>query len=161
MNPAKLNEWLQVVGMFGVIASLIFVGLQMRQDRDIALSVATQARTETTIQSILGTSSNSILAAAIDKVELGKSEFLLPSEKRALFLMGTGVLFNVENVHYQYLNGYVSEERWIATRQTLKGLLRSSYGARATYEANPAAWRESFQQVVEKLITEIDSEKTS
>ena len=34
MDSAKLNDWLQVVGLFGVIASLIFVGLQMKQDRD-------------------------------------------------------------------------------------------------------------------------------
>ena len=161
MNSAKLNEWLQVVGLFGVIASLVFVGLQMRQDRDIALSVATQARTETTIQNIMGTSSNPILASAIDKVELGQSESLLPSEKRALSLSGTAVLFNLENVHYQYQNGYVAEERWSASRQTLKGLLRPSYGARVTYEVNPAAGRESFQQVLDELIIEIDSEVTS
>jgi len=161
MNSAKLNEWLQVVGLFGVIASLVFVGLQMRQDRDIALSVATQARTETNIQNIMGTSSNPILASAIDKVELGQSESLLPSEKRALVLRGTAVLFNFENAHYQYRNGYVSEERWSGSRQTLKGLLRPSYGARATYETNPAAWSQSFQQVVDELIIEIDSEMTS
>ena len=64
MDSGKLNEWLQVVGLFGVIASLMFVGLQMKQDREIALSAATQARTETTIQSILGMVSNPIFAAA-------------------------------------------------------------------------------------------------
>ncbi len=161
MNSAKLNEWLQVVGLFGVISSLVFVGLQMRQDRDIALSVATQARTETNIQHIMETSSNPILASAIDKVELGQSESLLPSEKRALLLSGTAVLFNFENAHYQYQNGYVAEERWSGSRQTLKGLLRSSYGARATYEGDPASWGESFQRVVDELIIEIDSEVTS
>lgn len=36
MDTSKLNDWLQVVGLFGVIASLIFVGLQMKQDRAIA-----------------------------------------------------------------------------------------------------------------------------
>jgi hypothetical protein len=28
MDSAKLNDWLQVVGMFAVVASLIFVGMQ-------------------------------------------------------------------------------------------------------------------------------------
>jgi hypothetical protein len=45
MNSSKINDWLQVVGLFGVIASLVFVGLQMRQDREIALSEAYQDRT--------------------------------------------------------------------------------------------------------------------
>ena len=38
MDSAKLNDWLQVVGIFALVASLIFVGLQMRQDRQIALA---------------------------------------------------------------------------------------------------------------------------
>jgi len=36
MDSAKLNDWMQVVGIFAVVASLIFVGLQMRQDQLIA-----------------------------------------------------------------------------------------------------------------------------
>jgi len=38
MDSAKLNDWMQVVGIFAVVASLVFVGLQMRQDRDIAVA---------------------------------------------------------------------------------------------------------------------------
>lgn len=41
---AKIHDWLQVIGMFGLIASLIFVGMQIRQDRQIALSSIYQAR---------------------------------------------------------------------------------------------------------------------
>ena len=38
MNTEKLRDWLQIGGLFGVIASLVFVGLQMKLDRQIALS---------------------------------------------------------------------------------------------------------------------------
>jgi len=38
MDSAKLNDWMQVIGIFAVVASLIFVGLQMKQAQDIALS---------------------------------------------------------------------------------------------------------------------------
>jgi hypothetical protein len=158
MDSSKLNEWLQVVGLFGVIASLIFVGLQMKQDREIALSAATQARTETTIQNILGMASNPILATALDKIESGESDTLLLSERRALFLSHQATLYNLENSHYQYINGFISEEKWTASREALREILRPSYGPRSTYKANPAAWRESFRQVVDQLILEIDSE---
>jgi len=36
MDSAKLNDWMQVVGIFAVVASLIFVGLQLQQDRELA-----------------------------------------------------------------------------------------------------------------------------
>ena len=38
MVSKELNDWLQVVGLFGVLGGLIFVGLQLRQDRQVAQS---------------------------------------------------------------------------------------------------------------------------
>lgn len=158
MDSSKLNEWLQVVGLFGVIASLLFVGLQMKQDREIALSAATQARTETTIQNILGASSNPYHMSAINKISAGEEETMTAAESSAVRMQGTAALFNLENVHYQYQQGFVPAERWSATRETLKGLLRQPWGPRRAYEGNPNAWRASFQEIVNELIAEIDAE---
>ncbi len=36
MDSAKLNDWMQVVGIFAVVLSLMFVGLQMRQEQELA-----------------------------------------------------------------------------------------------------------------------------
>ena len=38
MDSAKLNDWMQILGMFAIVASLVFVGLQMKQSHQIALS---------------------------------------------------------------------------------------------------------------------------
>ncbi len=46
MVSKELNDWLQVVGLFGVLGGLIFVGLQDRQDRQIALIEGVQAGTD-------------------------------------------------------------------------------------------------------------------
>ena len=35
MDSEKVNDWLQLVGMFGIMASLIFVGVQVRQTQAI------------------------------------------------------------------------------------------------------------------------------
>ena len=35
MDSAKLKNWLQVVGIFALVASLLFVGLQMKQTQEI------------------------------------------------------------------------------------------------------------------------------
>ena len=37
MVPKELNDWLQVIGLFGVLGGLIFVGLQLQLDRQVAL----------------------------------------------------------------------------------------------------------------------------
>ena len=38
MDSKKLNDWLQVAGLFGVVAGLIFVGLQLSLDRIVAVA---------------------------------------------------------------------------------------------------------------------------
>ena len=38
MISKELSNWLQVIGLFGVIGSLIFVGLQLRLERQVALT---------------------------------------------------------------------------------------------------------------------------
>ncbi len=50
MDSAKLNDWMQVVGIFAVVASLIFVGLQMIQDRKIALAGQYQERSAMAVE---------------------------------------------------------------------------------------------------------------
>ena len=46
LNSSRIREWLEIVGLMGVVGSLIFVGLEVRQSRQIAymdqLAVARQ-----------------------------------------------------------------------------------------------------------------------
>jgi hypothetical protein len=42
MDSGKLNDWLQVVGLLGLLGGLIFVGLQLQQDRAIAVVSGTE-----------------------------------------------------------------------------------------------------------------------
>ena len=46
----KLNNYLQTIGALGIIASLVFVGLELRQTQKIALNAQNQARSETVIE---------------------------------------------------------------------------------------------------------------
>jgi len=36
LNSSRIREWLEIVGLLGVVASLVFVGLEVRQSRQIA-----------------------------------------------------------------------------------------------------------------------------
>ena len=46
MDTKKLNDWMQVFGIFALVASLIFVGLQLQQDRSIALLDSSATRSQ-------------------------------------------------------------------------------------------------------------------
>ena len=78
MNKIELNDLLQVLGMVGLIASLIFVGLELRQSQQVARITAYQALTEQIhdINSLLVTDSeiSDIVTRALQNQELTASE---------------------------------------------------------------------------------------
>jgi len=79
MNSAKINDWIQVVGIFAVVASLMFVGLQMRQDRVIATAEAFTSRSVavTELAALIG-SNKALWISGLNGDEL-------PEEDRAAF----------------------------------------------------------------------------
>ena len=58
MDSAKLNDWMQVIGIFALVASLVFVGLQMRQAHEIALSDIYQSRAASVIEMVTANAAN-------------------------------------------------------------------------------------------------------
>jgi len=160
VDSAKLNDWLQVIGLFGVVASLIFVGLQMKQDREIALSNAYQARADTATQLWSDMASNPALVEATIKSEDLGYDSLSREEKEVLAYSEQAWLHVFENIHFQYINGFISEEHWRRSREAFKSDFRT-IGTRTLYERNPRMWRESFQQEINGLLAEIDAERAS
>mgnify|MGYP000184097676 CR=1 FL=1 len=54
MKRISLDVWIQLIGMFSIVVSLLFVGLQMQQSQTIALASQQQARTEVLVDIIGG-----------------------------------------------------------------------------------------------------------
>ncbi len=49
MASERFNYWLQILGMVGIIGSLVFVGLQLKQSQEIAIANQYQARLDSAI----------------------------------------------------------------------------------------------------------------
>jgi len=157
MNSAKINDWLQVVGLFGVIGSLIFVGLQMKQEHEIALSQIYQARSDTTVEQLRGLADNPIMLSAIAKRQRGDLGSLTVEEQLAMAFNGQAALMIYEAIHYQYQNGFIDEEHWSRTRTKIKiGLI--SQTLRPVFESSRDEWRDSFRVLLDEIIAEIDAE---
>jgi hypothetical protein len=100
MDSAKVNDWMQVVGIFAVVASLIFVGFQMKQTHEIALA-------ESLVNvSAIGIEERGLIAAHADtwqKACLGEQ---LTAQERVI----------VANIFFNYLQS--SFNSWIRIRET-------------------------------------------
>ena len=54
MKKVNFDAWVQLIGMISIVASLIFVGMQMQQSQTIALAAQQQSRTEVLVDIIGG-----------------------------------------------------------------------------------------------------------
>jgi hypothetical protein len=146
-----------VVGLFGVIGSLIFVGLQMKQDQEIARSAAYQARSQqiTALQAEMASEPG--FRSGYMKSQSGRSGELTPDERTTLNLFSGALLNFYENVHYQYTHGFLDDEHWGKSRNAMKNFFRSEKN-REQFRSKSRSWRESFRVLLEELIAEIDAE---
>ena len=163
MDSEKLNDWMQVAGIFALVGSLIFVGLQMKQAQEIALSQAHFTKTDSTVQHITAGSANPYYLAAIVKINNGNGDALTPIEHEAMSEVLHAALFLFEDTFYQYRNGFVSPEQWNSTRDTLDAWMRddSPFPARPVFEQYLHEWDRDFRQEVVEIIQKIDAESAN
>jgi len=141
MNKIELNDRLQILGMFGVIASLLFVGLEMRQSQQIALAGQVQARAEMLTNRTLALMEGEAdtYAVLIDPSGQGAGE--MPNNSgisdKLLFHIGNQVSWGfgiMTNTFYQYNAGFLSEEQYSVFQKRVAQFRRN------------CAWREQINQ---------------
>ena len=111
MKKIKVNfdVWIQLLGMLGVLGGLVFVGLEMQQSQTIALGAQQQARTEMTGELwAAGLEGETEIHAAMTNPWAELNEYqkgVREQVQRYFWIM-------LQNNHYQYELGLISEDLW-------------------------------------------------
>ena len=174
MESAKLNDWLQVIGLFGVIASLVFVGFQLRQDHRIALANTYQARTASLVDSFHARAANSDALSAELRFRginpndpVSRPSFDIPEsagtmtelEFRAGIFVALATWQQWNNLHYQYELGFMPDDSWLRLRAIIKRNFERQTLAVAAYESVQTT--PALDEVVEEIIAEVEAEKSN
>ena len=139
------------VGIVAIVASLVFVGLEMRQTRLLAMATAYQARSDSEIA-----------------LEFAILEFDAFNDIRQKILTGQDLseeewrnfknLFNVrliywENAHYQWQNELLTDEYWEIQLNSIRGFLSNPYSRRHWQESRDL-YRASFRNIIDEIVQE-------
>ena len=111
----------QLLGMLGVTASLLFVGFEIKQSRDIATAELYLAQAELEMEAGSLLYSPEMLRPVVDKMYSG--EKLSPGEQRLLIEYTETWMGMVDTTHFQYQLGLVPDEVWAARREQIRALL--------------------------------------
>ena len=169
----KKYDWkvaAELIGIAAIVASLAFVGLQLRQSQEIAIADQYQDRADAASEFYLARmqSNHAIAMLAIDfkkEIDSGTASGAVRAafEAEGPELLATRYLFyraNItffDNYHFQYEQGFLTEEAWRAFRVRLKGLLSREVFA-AFYSDERSDFRLTFQDVCDKILAELKNE---
>jgi len=117
MNFSQLKDIAELIGLVAIVASLIFVGLQLKQSQEIALATQYQARAETTMNLSL-VHLEAGYTPRIPSLRAGVSDEV-SSEDINTYLW---LWIAMDNHYYQYQAGFLSEEAWQAQQRNTKGI---------------------------------------
>lgn len=146
MDSGKLQDWMQIVGLFSLVGSLIFVGLQMKQSHEIALANQYQARAAATQDMFMSMQESGINMGRLRK----PIDELSPLEAAAKHNRTSWTWIQYDNHFYQYNAGFLDEESW----QGLSTRMRVAYNycdMRYVWESARKYYRPSFVRYIESL----------
>jgi len=158
MQKTGWKDIVELIGITAIVASLLFVGLQMKQSQQIALSAIYQARSDSSMAIRMAPLESQTLLSARTKQRNGKGDVLTAEEQTAIRSLLYGQLTYLENVHYQYMNDFISEEHWQTNRESLKGIMRRDPDFRESLDSRCRVFRESFCIELQRAAEIVESE---
>ncbi len=169
MDTAKLNDWMQVFGIFALVASLVFVGMQMRQEHEIARVMIYQSRASNAAEILASAASNPDAAVAVINTAFGDPNkpiqmdgWAAPITAKDIYLgrlQAQSFLTLTDNSFYQYQNGFLPEDHWQSVRSTVKNVLSDMPFIRYHVETTLDERRPAFREELIKMLAEIDDER--
>ncbi len=170
MHKPSWKDIAEFIGIGAIVASLIFVGLELQQQQKIAIAAQYQERSRTGIDYFLEISERSLwqqrtaerLRHQYDFSGLSMEDRELlengsPRDIADLFVQAQVNLLIFDNNYFQYQSGFSSEEAWQKQRERLKWTLQMNSFARQEIRIFGSRFRSSFVDVASRVIDEIES----
>ena len=116
VDSARLNDWIQAIGIFAVVASLVFVGVEVRQN-SVATRSATNAAVKDSFRELnLAIATSPELARAM-VASAENPDNALPEDRLRVLALWRALFHVWSNVHRQHINGTIDPALYEAVVQ--------------------------------------------
>ena len=151
MKKISFDVWIQLLGMFSIVASLVFVGLEMRQSQRIAIAGQQQARSALANDIIsqyseMGIDFQSVYWETNTNYELSIEEIGQRNGAHSGWLL-------YENDFYQYKQGLMDEVTWKAKLEGIKNLYNKCV-VRVVYDFRESVFSQEFREITQSFTNE-------
>jgi len=144
----QIERIINVVGVFSLVAGLIFVGMELRQSQRLALAAQQQDRASITNDMVLGLTEANVDFQSVYYER--NFEYDLSTEEIAYRNFVHLAWFLYENDYYQYTRRLMDESTWRAKLEEMTSIyndceIRNIYISRAPF------FSQGFREIVQLL----------
>lgn len=156
MDIDKLNRWLTLLANIGVLAGILFLAYEIRQN-----TTATELDAATNYEAALR-EYELFVAGNPDFTELVvksiAGEPLTEVEQFRVEMFFRGALRNWQTAYFQYRLGALSEPIWNSQLGFMEDVIRSDGGIRNFWRDNREVFTDDFNRLLEQIITKVEAE---
>ncbi len=140
----------ETLGFLAVVASLVFLAVEIRQNTDALVAASSTALTDQSLEFFSVGLDNQVVARALYKQEAGEAlDGLETAQLMRLEYMNFRIF---ENAFLQYGRGYYDTEEWDRYRRIIVRALRDRPMAKAMWERNQGErFTAEFEREVDRL----------
>jgi hypothetical protein len=156
MNVTDLAHIADIVAAIGVIGSMIFVGVQVRQSTQSIRSSTLQQQANQLQQyaeqwqKIYAVLSDQKVATAFAKALAGRD--LDQAEYGQFLLMCRALLISIESLHYQYRQGLIDKGVYARFQGSMQEQLFAFPGMRAMWQLSRHYYGSDFAQFLDEIL---------
>jgi len=150
MNPEGINKWLTLVANLGVVAGLIFLGIEIDQNTRATIASASEEITNQSLDYFALGMDNEVIARGLFKQATGRE---LDDFERDQLWRHQFYNFRVfQNVFMQYHRGFLEETEWNTYAVVLRSRLENDPNARKMWEDTAGGWNPNFEAEVNLIL---------
>jgi len=159
MDADGLNKWLTLVANISVVAGIVFLALEVRQNSDAlkANTYQSMAAEQAQFQQNFMNQDLAEINAAIDS---GGLDSLSPVQRYQLNGMDNAWLFLQENLYFQYTRGNLPVSIWDSRHKAILDVFRRENMQRH-WERRGFAFNPEFQSYVNEEVIPLVTEKVN
>jgi hypothetical protein len=167
MNITDLAHIADIVAAIGVIGSMIFVGVQVRQStRSMRSSTIQQQANQWQEYADLWQKYYAVLSDPKEATTFGKAlagRDLEQAEYVRFFLMCRAILIKIENVHYQFQQGLIDKGVYTRAQVSIQEEFFAFPGIRAMWQLTRHFYGSDFAEFLDELMasTPIHQQRSS
>ena len=157
LNWDAIGAIAELLGAVGVIASVLYLAVQIRSNTRSQESTVQHSLHEETVTRMMVFAQDSDLAERLIRADESWDQ-LTKVEKAQVASFMRAVFKGFENIYLQYLRGYYAEEDIVGTKEAIRLNVRPTYFARL-WVREKVTFRASFQDFVDKIVEEERDER--